>query len=130
MSNSRFKFRVWDKEDDKWRDPFGEIWDFQEMISKPERFVVQQFIGIYDRNSLPIFEGDIVHFDDSKISGKPTIGDAEVFFCEDLTLSDSPCFALWFLAPKGGFYKHFLGDIEVIGNIFDKKSPENPASKN
>ena len=31
------KFRVWDKQDEKWRLPFGEIWDFQEMISS-DRF--------------------------------------------------------------------------------------------
>lgn len=53
------KFRVWDKQDEKWRLPFGEIWDFQEMISS-DRFEVTQFIGATDVKGQKIFEGDIV----------------------------------------------------------------------
>ena len=67
------------------------------------------------------YEGDIVNFDDSFIaeSNYSSKGIAEVVYTTDMTLYQSPCFALFFYKPKSGFGMSMLGDIEVIGNIFE-----------
>ena len=119
--NNRFKFRVWDEVNNKFYS--------QEVLNALPLNVflaskhIQQYIGLNDVNGNPIFEGDIVKFDDSEISEKPTIGIAEVIWTNDLTIVNAPSYGLWFINNifngKTGFYGHILGRIEVIGNIFN-----------
>lgn len=86
------------------------------------KYHVQQYTGLKDSKGVPIYEGDIVEFDDSLISEKPTVGAAEIIWCDDLTLVDAPQWGLWFVSPKSGFCKSMMGLITIIGNI--NENPE------
>lgn len=128
---SRFKFRFWDQSSGVFRenlhisnhghctssfrpDP-NDCHNCHRLSHPIENIITQQWIGLVDKNGVDIYEGDKVVFDNSDIGGERYVGFVE--WNSDQTL-DNLCWGIW--VPNGGWlHCDFLGEIEVIGNIFE-----------
>jgi hypothetical protein len=110
------KFRTWDSR--QMHD-----WDFcchqflmPGLHGKTSGWKWMQYIGIKAKDGKEVYEGDIIIFDNSAIGGKRITG--EVVFNADRTLSNLE-YGLW----CNGYHPiDFLGEIEIIGNIFEDPS--------
>lgn len=62
--NSRFKFRVWDTKDKKYK-PCAIFCD-GEAAQEHDRYIIEQSTGLQDRNGKLIYEGDVICRDNGR----------------------------------------------------------------
>ena len=115
MSNRTLKFRIWDNEQKKFE--YFELNNITvpDRLLTQDKFPVQQFTGLYDKNKKPIYEGDRVRFGYTKY---------EDFFGEVIWLEDRATFGVINKNSFETFEDLNMKYIEVVGNIF--QLPCNP----
>lgn len=126
----RFKFRVWDKEQNRFHHSFscditasGTLVISQGIESKKyivddDNYVVQQCTGLKDKNGKLIYEGDIVQFyDDEFLQTMKIIWDNDELDFKAIGLKKSvECYEEDF--SYLGYIKK-EDSLEVIGNIYE-----------
>ena len=124
--NNRFKFKVWDKINNKWMPHrllditngfLTEFYDEEQSFNR--RYVLAQCTGLKDRNGKLIYEGDIVHNITNNKVGKVewAIYDDEEGYYNFRHLG--------YIAGRIGYKNNiatimdYIETIEVIGNIYE-----------
>jgi uncharacterized phage protein (TIGR01671 family) len=100
------------------------ILEDRELNLAGDEYILQQFSGLKDDNGNKIYEGDIVHYNETEIGG--FAGLAEIFFNIDMTLQ-GPGFCMWSISVDKGLKEGQSGtgvgpfpfSCKVIGNIFE-----------
>ena len=102
MENSRFKFRVWDKQ--------NECYAYSNNYIPESEVIIEQCTGLKDRNGKLIYEGDILGNKD---------------FMSDVALlnynNEKCCYILERQSVDERFNKWWADRLMVIGNIHENK---------
>lgn len=113
----RFKFRIWNK-NNKQYSTIG-LGTALTVNNISEDFIIQQCLGVKDKNNRLIYEGDIVLWkisDDQFCIGEIIWGDYSVAFIVKLLESNH----LYFYDYCYGEREFSWNKLEVIGSIADK----------
>ncbi len=133
MSDNRIiKFRIWCHDNKKFITDTYEVFcpeinEVFKVFQESKRTVIQQFIGLNDKNGKPIYEGDLVNFTIPGITHGPEREDLtsqEVHWAQE---EGSWAFGWWeSVAYPGEFGYYTLGGdridaktLEIVGNIFE-----------
>jgi uncharacterized phage protein (TIGR01671 family) len=127
MNHRELKFRVWDIESKTWCELECVIGSNYDIVNDPDKFIIQQFTELYDKNKKSIYEGDIVNVQrsftrpyvkDGKIDYKTIDGGLEVGQVIWWEVE-----AAFLIAYKGyddmDDFRYLSYSYEVIGNIFE-----------
>ena len=129
--NDRFKFRVWNKEQNRFHHSFccditasgtlviSQGIEGKKYIVDDDNYVVQQCTGLKDKNGKLIYEGDIIEFTDNvNINGSKT-HIAKVEHREEFNayMYHAECMGWYTINPS----QNKLFKVKVIGNIYENK---------
>lgn len=119
--NDRFKFRVWDKINDRWlKSTLLDIdtgyllgyYDNQQAYKR--RYVLQQCTGLKDKNGKLIYEGDIINcFDCRPCSRSFPLVEKGIITYKKAQFIVNTKFSEYLFED--------IEDIEIIGNIYENK---------
>jgi len=114
--NREIKFRVWDKRNHYFLCDTGDFrylclgisYEFREISTRPDNFIIQQFTGKTDENGKEIYEGDII----SRENQWDMMETAEITF-------EPPSFVAIYkgYGTTSDLLKSY--NYEVIGNVFE-----------
>jgi len=120
------KFRVWNKATNKWHESLedfnlNQLNNCKEVIDSG--YVIQQFIGLRDKNGHEIYEGDVIYIDGSAdyvvIWSDLKIGwDIDCIFRQDY----EPFMSNFELSECGADKNGNFTSLEIIGNIFENSN--------
>lgn len=121
-----FKFRAWDKNKNRYEpryllaiDEVGDLWridstDAIDLTSEKDRYVIEQFTGLTDKNGKEIYEGDIVRWS-FKVERN-----SELTYTADVVEWESYDEEEWPYSTISGFtLPESEDEYEVIGNIHE-----------
>lgn len=129
--NDRFKFRVWDKQNEQYVDsadmlyiePSGEITygcydgDIEDMYYyEQDDVVIEQCTGLKDKNGKLIYDNDLI-----MIGNKLYRVAIDDFGCRTVILDNNPFKEVieWSDIVKIYYFHNRVDEIEVIGNIHE-----------
>lgn len=135
--NDRFKFRVWDKQDECYAysnnsdvdilyiETDGELTygtynnDYEDMCYTPEsEVIVEQCVGLKDKNDKLIYDNDLIMIGNELY--RVAIDD---FGCRTVILDNNPFKEVieWSDIVKTYYFYNRVDEIEVVGNIRENK---------
>ncbi len=129
MNNRELKFRVWSLTEKCFihnffiSNGFSQVWKIEGEIDSLEVYplpdvIVQQFTGLFDKNNIPIYEGDILKYEYSQ-------AECSSFALQESTLRFHDLYVVEYRDAAFRYKELKYGDISednlsmvVVGNIF------------